>query len=245
MLATGGSWSTGTAVPASKIEGASFPRGRRAHFVGSDPASSANHELSGGSWTTRTACGFNATKCAGASVRGNGYVISEANHASYRLDAWTSQPTPPISMNRMTAQSIDDRYFVAAGEPRPYRNLSYIPAVQSFVGIASASSFLHSRSSFAINGAMHSVGGYDGAAGVATHERYSHATDTWTTLTALPAARYRGAGFHAHGAGFYAGGLDSGGTATTTVYRWYGASWSTRAALPAAKSGLQHGGAAV
>jgi hypothetical protein len=89
------------------------------------------------------------------------------------------------------------------------------------------------------DGYIYMVTGFSGAT-LTTNERFNHGTNTWSSLTAYPAARYAAMGFRLFTKAYVVGGdATGGGSNQSTTYAWdhVGGSWSSNiAAMPSAKS---------
>lgn len=85
---------------------------------------------------------------------------------------------------------------------------------------------------------IYSIGGHSGnpSAPVTSHQRYDPAGNSWTTLTAAPAARWGAACVHLAGKIYFMGGATNPSTVSSRndIYDIAGNSWSVGAALPAA-----------
>jgi astacin (peptidase family M12A)/Kelch motif protein len=90
-----------------------------------------------------------------------------------------------------------------------------------------------------LSGVLYTIGGVNAAGTVLTKvEAYNPSTNTWTTKTSLPSARWRTSGAATINSVLYvAGGLGAGTTGhTKTLYAFNAGSnsWSTKAPMPAA-----------
>ncbi len=249
---TSGVWSTGTSVPASKIEAANFALGPFAYFVGDDPAAATNHELSSaGVWVTRASMGFSTLRPSGAACEDSGYIFGgDTNQVGkYSLDTWKTPAALSMATKRSVAVGLGDRILIVAGEPVPMPPQVYLPSADVYWSATDrAGAARHSMAGFANHAGAHVVGGVspDGTVRYQSTELYSHVSNTWSVLANLGlGTRYRGAGVGSDGVGYYLGGRDSGDAASAAVGTFLAGVWSTGTSLPAAKSEVQGCGASL
>jgi hypothetical protein len=96
----------------------------------------------------------------------------------------------------------------------------------------------------AYNGKAYYVGGLDKDGDVhGAFQAYDPVTDTWTQLTPMPYAHFGSVAGWIGGKLYVAGGSDADSNGSTNLYIWDGTSWSTGAAMPAARLGAGGGSA--
>ena len=70
-----------------------------------------------------------------------------------------------------------------------------------------------------INGKLYAIGGHSGVGGIRTNEEYDPVTNSWTTKTGMPTARYYHTAASINGKLYAIGGFDGvNGLSTTEAY---------------------------
>ena len=199
------------------------------------------YDTEGDAWSTKTRANVNRDESAGFVTFGRAYVVSgnitgpalTATGEYYELetDTWHTMTNITTAVRSGRGAGANNGGFVQTGNNNASAsawvttNQRYDPVTDTWsTKTAITSTARRQASGFVMSQAPHVVGGRTTVGAdnyVATHDEYNPFSDTWTSLTALTAARtYAGGAIGQDNLGYIAGGIDSNGSNSATIYQY-------------------------
>src|SRR5688572_7771228 len=182
----------------------------------------------------------------------SGYLASNEAYDPI-ANKWTVKaPMPTARLVTGTNNAvIDGRLYVIGGNAKGYctsANEAYDPVTDTWTTRAPMPTARCNLAVVAINGLVYTVGGTNtqGSIKYATMEVYNPTTDTWTTAAAMPTGRQDLAAVSINGILYAVGGWNpgltqSGALNVVETYDPISNTWTTKASLPAPRSGMAAG----
>lgn len=153
-------------------------------------------------------------------------------------DTWTQLSDAPNPVIASGAAKVGDHIYLMGGYDGVGRDFNQVYNVLTdswTTGTALPTAYYNH--SVASDGTLvYIAGGGPSGAASTTVRTYDPSTDTYAVGASLPDARQAGVLVFLAGSLYYIGGLDSGSSAVSTVYRYSAGSWSTLTAMPIARS---------
>lgn len=125
-----------------------------------------------------------------AKLNDTGGVSLETFPVKTTVNTWSTLGSTSYGLPGGRAASIGNKVYIPTGPAQAGDSVSYDILLDSFSTIADASALATFSGVAALSGFAYKAGGQDGTpAAINTFERYNPATNSWTTLAALPATR--------------------------------------------------------
>jgi N-acetylneuraminic acid mutarotase len=193
--------------------------------------------------------------------RGQGYRLEASTarygtmmsgHFNVTCTCWSRRAPMPTARDGMAVVAVNGVLFALGGHPNSPADVSRLASVEGFEAAANTwttkAPMPTERSNLAagvVNGIVYAVGGFNRVS-LATLEAYDPATDSWTTRAPMPTARSGLAVGVVNGVLYAVGGHSdawgsAGDLATVEAYDPVTNSWTTKAPMPTARSGLAVG----
>ena len=162
-------------------------------------------------------------------------------------DTWTTKAPMPTARWNLCASVVDGKIYAIGGGPRygsaPLRTVEeYDPATDTWTTKSEMPTARQGLSTSVVNGKIYAMGGGDLSAGASairafsTVEEYDPATDTWTTKSEMPTARFGHSANVVDGRIYVIGGGPScpwcGAILTLEVYEPATDTWIRQADIP-------------
>ncbi|TMF71577.1 MAG: hypothetical protein E6H82_06745 [Chloroflexi bacterium] len=180
-----------------------------------------------------------------ATAAGRLYVMGGFNAAGVSLasvyvfdgNTWAAGPPLPLAVDHPSAATLDDHVYVAGGHSygRDSARLFRLDS-DHWTELASMHFARGGHGLVAAQGRLYAIGGNNSRGNVGPLEAYDPGSNTWSVLTALPAARNHVSGFVANGAACVAGGR-SPTTGRVDCFDPASGAWSRLPDLPLPTSG--------
>lgn len=238
-------WVAVTTDPTARLAAAGFVTNGRAYIVGGYSGAAAGLALTEeyldltNAYATKSANTAGYAFC-GFGLNGLGYINGGETNGTFPTISYQYRNASAVYLGSLRkSSSTPTSIFVATsvngivnGLPVQLRtNTSNIKKTFIANGDNALKASEITKAKFIEENVPHIVGGYTGSYSPnSANERYDRVNDSWTSRTAITAARYESANFGLLGKGYNVGGYNGGSTNTVYQFDDISNAWATKAA---------------